>query len=42
MNGKFVVEVLLTEAAVRRCSSKYVFLNILKNSQENFCARVSF
>ena len=27
---------------VRRCSVKKVFLEILQNSQENTCARVSF
>ena len=32
----------LTEAVVRRCSLKKVLLKILKNSQENTCARVSF
>ena len=31
-----------TEAAARRCSVKYVFLEISQNSQENTCARVSF
>ena len=30
-----------TEAAVRRCSVKKVFLEISQNSQENTCARVS-
>ena len=29
-----------TEAVVRRCSMKKVFLEILQNSQENTCARV--
>ena len=29
-----------TEAVVRRCSVKKVFLEILQNSQENTCARV--
>ena len=32
----------LTEAVVQRCSVKKVFLEILQNSQENTCARVSF
>ena len=32
---------LLIEAVVRRCSVKKVFLEILQNSQENTCARVS-
>ena len=32
----------LTEAVVRRCSVKKVFLQISQNSQENTCARVSF
>ena len=30
------------EAVIRRCSVKKVFLEILQNSQENNCARVSF
>ena len=30
------------EAAVRRWSTKYVFLNILQNSQGKACARVLF
>ena len=30
------------EAVARRCSVKKVFLEILQNSQENNCARVSF
>ena len=35
-------EELITEAVVQRCSAKKVFLEILQNSQENTCARVSF
>ena len=31
---------LLTEAVVRRCFVKKVFLEILENSKENTCARV--
>ena len=31
-----------TEAVVRRCSIKKVFLKLSQNSQENACARVSF
>ena len=31
-----------SEAAVRRCSSKEVLLNILQYSQEETCAGVSF
>ena len=31
-----------TEAVVRRCSAKKVFLKVSQNSQENACARVSF
>ena len=31
-----------TEAVARGCSVKKVFLDILQNSQENTCARVSF
>ena len=30
------------ETVVQRCSVKKVFLEILQNSQENTCARVSF
>ena len=32
----------VTEAVFQRCSVKKLFLNILPNSQENTCARVSF
>ena len=32
----------LSEPVARRCSVKNVFLEILQNSQENNCARVSF
>ena len=35
------VSLAWTEAAVRRCSSKLIFLKILQNSQENTCARIS-
>ena len=38
----FFIKYQLTEAVVRRCSVKKVFLEILQNSQENTCARVSF
>ena len=31
-----------TEAVVRRCSAKKVFLEISQNSQENTCARIFF
>ena len=31
-----------TEAILQRCSVKKVFLEILQNSQQNTCARVSF
>ena len=33
---------ILSEAVVRRCSAKEVFLEISQNSQENSCARDSF
>ena len=33
---------LVTEAVVRRCSIKKVFLEIPQNSQENTCAGGSF
>ena len=36
-----VVEAKCTEAVARRCSIK-MFLEILKNSQENTCARAFF
>ena len=32
----------IIEAVAQRCSVKKVFLEILQNSQENTCARVSF
>ena len=31
-----------SEPAVRRCSTKYMFLNNSQNSQENTCVEVSF
>ena len=34
--------VLQSEAVVRRCSVKKVYLEILQNSQENTCAREPF
>ena len=39
-NTLFYVEI--TEAVVRRCSLKKVFLEISQNSQESTCPRVSF
>ena len=30
------------EAVVQRCSAEKVFVEILQNSQENTCVRVSF
>ena len=36
------LEKLLLEAVVRRCSVKKLFLKIPQNSEENFCAEVSF
>ena len=33
---------LVSEAAVRKCFAKYVFIKILQNSQEKACAGVSF
>ena len=38
---KHGMKVRLTEAIVRRCSVKKVFLEIFQNSQENTSARVS-
>ena len=35
-------DVIMTEAAVRRCSLKYVFLKISQYSQESSCVGVSF
>ena len=32
----------ITEAAVHRCSSKYVFFKILQYSQGNNCVGISF
>ena len=32
----------MSEASIRRCSLKYVFLNIWQNSQNSTGARVSF
>ena len=37
-----VIEAKCKEAVSRRCSIKKVFLEILQNSQENTCVRVSF
>ena len=34
--------IFTSEAVVWRCSAKNVFLEILQNSPENACARVSF
>ena len=40
---KFVnILILFSEAAVRRCSTEYVFLKFRKNSQENIYAGVTF
>ena len=36
------MKIVATEAVAQRCSVKKVFLEILQNSQENTCARVSF
>ena len=38
----YTIIVLYTEAVVRRCSVKKVFLEMSQNSQENTCARVAF
>ena len=40
--GAVFRNLLNIEAVVRRCSKNLVFLNILQNSLENTCARVSF
>ena len=37
-----ITEIRETEAVIRRCSSKWVFLKILLYSQENTCVGVSF
>ena len=39
---KSFIQWLVTEALAQRCSVKKVFLEILRNSQENTGARVSF
>ena len=39
-NKSFLI--LFSEAAIRRCSSKQVLLEILQYSQENICVAVSF
>ena len=39
--AKFIL-VLLKEAVAKKCSVKKVFIEILQNSRENTCARVSF
>ena len=31
-----------TEAVIQKCSVKKLFLEILQNSRENICAKVSF
>ena len=38
----YPLRVANSEAVVRRCNVKNVFLEILQNSQENTCARASF
>ena len=40
--GAVFRNLLNIEAAARRCSKNLVFLNILQNSLENTCTRVSF
>ena len=40
--AKDLINKCLTEAAVRRCSSKYAEPKISQQSQENTCAEVSF
>ena len=45
LTGIYIVSVRIfvnSEAVIRRCSVKKVFLKISQNSQENTCARVSF
>ena len=42
MNANLEYMSLFTEAVTRRCSVKTVLLEILQNSQENTCVRVSF
>ena len=39
---KRLIKLLSTEAVVRRCSEKKLFLAISRNSHKNTCARVSF
>ena len=39
---QMIISEMITEAVAQRSSVKMVFLEILQNSQENTCARVSF
>ena len=41
-NGRYIFFMNSTEAFAQRCSVKKLFLEILQNSQENTCVRVSF
>ena len=41
-NGRDFFNFLYSEAVAQTCSVKKVFLEILQNSQESTCARVSF
>ena len=41
-HSEVVLQKHVTESVAQRCSVKKVFLEILQNSQENTCARVSF
>ena len=41
-NGRDFFNFLYSEAVAQTCSVKKVFLEILQNSQESICARVSF
>ena len=42
LNDPKPLQILMLEAAVRRCLTKYVFLKFSQNSQENTCAKFSF
>ena len=41
LNDPKPLQILMLEAAVRRCLTKYVFLKFSQNSQENNCAKIS-
>ena len=42
LKGDNVMSLRMTEAVVRKCSVKKVFLEISQNTQKSTCARVPF